>query len=117
MSQFVIDSAASFGLNTPDPASNPTKKQQKRRRNLLFFSANHPESLKRVAENIEGYFRKHPGRLDDLVYTLTQRREHLKLRSYCVVKNDSTPFVVSPQTKFQGIRQAAFIFTGQGAQW
>lgn len=117
MSQFVVDSAASFGLEAQKPAQDLTIKQQKQRRSLLLFSANHPESLKRAAENIEGYMKKHPDRLNDLAYTLAQRREHLKLRSYCVVKDDYSPFVVSSQTKFQGPRQAAFVFTGQGAQW
>ena len=117
MSQFVIDSAASFGFQRPNPTINLTTKQHKRRRHLLLFSANHPESLKRVAENIEAYFEEHPDRLDDLEYTLAQRREHLKLRNYCIVQNDSASFVLSPQTKFQGPCQAAFVFTGQGAQW
>jgi len=113
----VIDSAASIGLQGSDSSPKIEQEQVERRRNLLVFSANHPESLKRVAENIQEYLNKHPDRLDDLAYTLSQRREHLKLRSYCVAKNDSTPFEVSSQTKYQGPRQVAFVFTGQGAQW
>lgn len=81
------------------------------------FSANHSETLKRITENIEVYCRKHPERLDDLAYTLAQRREHLKLRNFCVVKDNSAPFAISNQTKSQGPRQTAFVFTGQGAQW
>ena len=117
MSQFVIDSAASFGFPRPNPTRDSTTKQHKRRKHLLLFSANHPESLKRVAENIEAYFGEHPDRLDDLEYTLAQRREHLKLRNYCIVRKNSTSFVLSQPTKFQSPCQAAFIFTGQGAQW
>lgn len=67
--------------------------------------------------NIEEYVKDHPDRIEDLAYTLAQRREHLKLRSYCIVQDDTTPFQVSAQFKSQGPRQAAFVFTGQGAQW
>ena len=115
-SQFIIDSAASFGLQK-GPISALTLEPQKQRTTLLLFSANHSESLKRIAENIEGYCRKNPERLDDLAYTLAQRREHLRLRSYCVVSDQSTPFAISAQIKSQGTRQVAFVFTGQGAQW
>ncbi len=117
MPQFVIDSAASFGLKKPIVAPISSSKQQTSRKTLLLFSANHPESLNQVAENIEGYLRRHPDNLDDLAYTLAQRREHLRLRSFCVVKDDAAPFIVSSQKKFQGPSQAAFVFTGQGAQW
>ena len=117
MAQFVIDSAASFGIQKPTPTINGTTKPQEKRKHLLLFSANHPESLKRVAENIEAYIEKHPDRLDDLEYTLAQRREHLKLRNYCIVQSDSASFVLSPQTKLQSLCQAAFVFTGKGAQW
>lgn len=111
----MIDSAASLGLQ--ESRHKTDQEQVKRRSNLLVFSANHPESLKRVAQNIQEYLKRYPERLDDLAYTLSQRREHLKLRSYCVAKNDSTSFEVSSQTKYQAPRQAAFVFTGQGAQW
>ena len=84
---------------------------------LLLFSANHPESLSRVAADIENYCRNHPDHLDDLAYTLAHRREHLKLRTYCVVGDPSAPFAISDQAKSQGLHQIAFIFTGQGAQW
>lgn len=115
--QFIIDSAASFGLDTPHLHVKSITKQQVRRTSLLLFSANHAESLKRVGENIEAYLDVHPDRLEDLAYTLAKRREHLKLRTHCVFKDDDTPFEVSTQTRFQGVREAAFVFTGQGAQW
>ena len=78
---------------------------------------NHEESLKRVAENIEGYLNAHPERIDDTAYTLAQRREHLKLRNFTVFQGPVEPFEVSARTKYQGPSQAAFVFTGQGAQW
>ena len=117
MCQFIIDSAASYGLQRLEPITNHKFQPQRRRANLLLFSANHPESLKSIAGNVESYCKSNQDRLDDVAYTLAKRREHLKLRSYCVVKDHTAPFVVSPQTKFQGPRQVAFVFTGQGAQW
>ncbi|KAK7703237.1 Mycolipanoate synthase [Diaporthe eres] len=113
---FVIDSAASLNLKAPASSARALA-AKKSSKNLLLFSANHPESLKKVAMNIEEYAKDHPGRIEDLAYTLAQRREHLKLRSYCIVQDDTTPFQVSAQFKSQGPRQAAFVFTGQGAQW
>jgi acyl transferase domain-containing protein len=119
---FILDSASSFGLAAPKSNSSPlitptsALKQQERRKTLLLFSANHSESLKMVVQNHASYLEKHPDRLDDLAYTLAQRRGHLKLRSFCVT-DGSAPFEVSPQAKFQGPSQAAFLFTGQGAQW
>lgn len=91
--------------------------QRKPSKKLLLFSANHAESLKRAAENVGGYLDAHQDRLDDAAYTLAHRREHLKLRSFGVFKSGSDPFEVSTQIKYQGPRQAAFVFTGQGAQW
>jgi acyl transferase domain-containing protein len=82
-----------------------------------LFSANHAESLKRVSENVESYLKDHPDRLDDVAYTLAQRREHLKQRSYGVFTDVSSTFDVSAPIKFQGPRKVAFVFTGQGAQW
>ncbi|KAE8354983.1 putative polyketide synthase [Aspergillus coremiiformis] len=110
---FVIDSAASFGLASPKPSAL----EGKIRKNLLLFSANHPEALKRIAENIIGYLMRYPERVDSLAYTLAQRREHLKLRSYAVVMDGQTHLEISGQTRFQGPRKVAFVFTGQGAQW
>lgn len=113
--QFVIDSAASFGIKAlTSPKLNAGGK---RRKNILLFSANHHDALKKVAENIQEYLVKYPERVDDLAYTLARRREHLKLRSYAVVTDSLTPLEVSAQIKYQGPRTVAFVFTGQGAQW
>ena len=116
MDQFILDSAASFGIQHR-PVCDQFVKPKRQHTALLLFSANHPESLSRVAANIENYCRNHPDHLDDLAYTLAHRREHLKLRTYCVVGDPSAPFAISDQAKSQGLHQIAFIFTGQGAQW
>jgi acyl transferase domain-containing protein len=113
-----LDSAASFGLAAPKSIPlNPTLEEpQKSWKSLLLFSANHPESLRAIIQNYENYLEKHADSINDLAYTLSQRREHLKYRSFCVT-DGSVPFEVSPQTKSQVPSQVAFVFTGQGAQW
>lgn len=115
--QFVIDSAASFGLSAPQ-SRRTLAAGERPGKHLLLFSASHPDTLKTIAENSKGYLREHPERLRDLSYTLAERREHLKLRSYSVVTENEDPhFSLSPQAKIQGPRRVAFVFTGQGAQW
>ena len=116
-SQFIIDSAASYGIQKPDPASQSNSSSQKPYKKLLLFSANHDESLKRIAENTIEYLTAHPDRVDDTAYTLAQRREHLKLRNFGVYQGPTKPFEASARVKYQGPSQAAFVFTGQGAQW
>ncbi|PLB45036.1 putative polyketide synthase [Aspergillus steynii IBT 23096] len=112
---FIIDSAASYGVETsgsqaPAGAGKPQK-------NLLLFSANHTEALNEIAGNMQGYLEEHPENVSHMAYTLAERREHLKLRSFGVVDGSSNPFDFSAPFKFQGPREVAFVFTGQGAQW
>ena len=90
--------------------STPTTPQ------LLIFSANHPESLRRMIENYEIYLTKSPQSLDDLSYTLGSRREHLLHRAFCVTSPGET-LPVSPAGKMTSVPEIALIFTGQGAQW
>ncbi|KAJ4302895.1 Mycolipanoate synthase [Kalmusia sp. IMI 367209] len=110
---FVIDSAASFGISKPKMASATNPRPRK---NLLLFSANHEESLKKVAKNIEDYINIHPDRIDDISYNLAQRREHMKFRNFSVFRGAGEPFEVSPKVKYQAPSKVAFVFTGQGAQ-
>jgi acyl transferase domain-containing protein len=115
--KFVIDSAASFGLKKPEAALEAAALSPKPRKSLLLFSANHEESLKRVAENTTAYVNNHPDRVEHAAYTLAERREHMKLRSFGVFSGPNEPFEVSARVKYQGPSQVAFVFTGQGAQW
>ena len=110
-----MDSARSFGL--PDARSHQGGSKQARK-NLLLFSANHPESLKDIAKGCQTYLEKSPDQLESLAYTLSERREHLKLRGFGIT-NGSSPFQLISHTKDQrqGSGKVAFIFTGQGAQW
>jgi acyl transferase domain-containing protein len=109
-----LDSAASFGLSAPKGIPRCISYQP--RKHLLLFSANHAEALAKIAENYENYLEKHPDDLESMAYTLAERREHLKLRSFCVT-DGFAPFEVAAHARVQAASQVAFVFTGQGAQW
>ncbi|PLB55540.1 putative polyketide synthase [Aspergillus steynii IBT 23096] len=111
---FIIDSVAAYGVQCSGTHAPAVEKRSK---SLLIFSANHVDALNEVAHNMECYLAAHPENAKDMAYTLAERREHLKLRSFSVVDGSSPGFHVSTPTKFQGLRKVAFVFTGQGAQW
>lgn len=111
---FVIDSAASFGITPRVPKVAAAEAPKK---SLLLFSANHEDSLKRASENVKEYLSLHSDRADDAAYTLASRREHMKLRNFAVWKGTTEGWEVAPKVKYSGPSQAAFVFTGQGAQW
>lgn len=97
----------------PGEAENPSTPTTPQ---LLIFSANHPDSLRRMIEDYEVYLTKHPLSLADLSYTLGSRREHLLYRAFCVTSPGEI-LTSSPAGKMTGVPEIALIFTGQGAQW
>ncbi|KAL9623833.1 MAG: hypothetical protein Q9160_001824 [Pyrenula sp. 1 TL-2023] len=109
----ILDSTESFGINSSinreSDSSDPCLQ-------LLVFSANHPDSLKRSIANCEKFAMSHPHLLKDLAYTLGHRREHLPFRAFCVT-DGTEALEASPVAKVKQTTQVAFIFTGQGAQW
>ncbi|KAK1141874.1 Mycolipanoate synthase [Aspergillus melleus] len=111
---FIIDSAAAYGVQASGSQAPAVEKPEK---SLLLFSANHADALNEMAHNMECYLAEHPENARDMAYTLVERREHLKLRSFGVVDGSSKGFHVSTPFKFQGPRKVAFVLTGQGAQW
>ncbi|KAL4977326.1 hypothetical protein BDW66DRAFT_150182 [Aspergillus desertorum] len=113
---FIIDSAASFNLESPK-AIPPAVPEAKQPPSLLLFSAGRPEALKNMVKNHAEYIAKHPERLADVAYTLAERRERLKYRAFSVVTEGTALLDDPPVVTSQGIEQAAFVFTGQGAQW
>lgn len=118
----ILDSAASFGVaSSPEKIPNGiSPKPDSTTTELLLFSANHAESLKAVSQGYREYAEQHPDRHRDLAYTLAERREHLKIRSFSLVgaRGRDAPFEASPQVKPKGTaNKVAFVFTGQGAQW
>ena len=61
------------------------------------------------------YLSKYPERLDGVAYTLASRRERLKYRTFCVT-DGTMPLDEPTLVTCQDVEQAAFVFTGQGAQ-
>ncbi|THC94268.1 hypothetical protein EYZ11_006241 [Aspergillus tanneri] len=78
------------------------------------------KSLTRRIEQIENYISQKAGSLDDLVYTLSVRREHLQHRAFAVKHKGnstmSTNFVRADNIN-HGAKTVAFAFPGQGVQW
>ncbi|RYP64434.1 hypothetical protein DL769_006675 [Monosporascus sp. CRB-8-3] len=82
----IVDSARSFNLPKPNRESQRGTEMQ-----LLLFSAGSAASLKAMISNYEDWLAKRPDiadRIDDLAYTLANRREHLPYRSFKAVGNN-----------------------------
>ncbi|KAF9880614.1 hypothetical protein CkaCkLH20_01656 [Colletotrichum karsti] len=111
----VLDSARSFnvaksGVRDSDRESEPQ---------LLLFSAASAASLKSMVANYDAWMAKNPevaDRLDDLAYTLANRREHLPYRASKVAGPRETPVSQGGKIPSQPL-SLVMVFTGQGAQW
>lgn len=111
----IVDSARSFNIpkkiKDADAAPNPQ---------LLLFSAGSAPSLKTMTLDYEDWLTKRPDmadKLDDLAYTLANRREHLTHRGFKVVGGKGEA-AASPGRKMPNQPMSlVMVFTGQGAQW
>ncbi|KAK8011002.1 polyketide synthase [Apiospora arundinis] len=112
---FILDSAASFSLGPRNPQPLPDLVPPPK--TLLLFSASHRESLEKSMKAHQLYLERHPARLDSMAFTLAERREHLKFRGFSVAGRDTSLQLTSNQKPVEQTANAAFIFTGQGAQW
>lgn len=87
---------------------------------LLLFSAGSAPSLKTMTVDYEEWLSKKPNMaevLDDLAYTLANRREHLTHRGFKVV-GGKTETTASPGKRMPSQpMNLVMVFTGQGAQW
>ncbi|EME41518.1 polyketide synthase-like protein [Dothistroma septosporum NZE10] len=111
----VIDSAASFGISSP--TAQPVGYQSgSPRSSLLLMSANSASAIPSMAKGYGKYLQRHPDRVDDMVYTLSERRERLKQASFCIARGSSLTHP-APAAASSRVVRTAFIFTGQGAQW
>jgi acyl transferase domain-containing protein len=69
-----------------------------------------------MVKNHQNYLAKFPDRLRKVAYNLSERRERLKYRAFCV-SNGSQPLSGTASASCRNLNQIAFVFTGQGAQW
>lgn len=108
----ILDSAASFNVSSSSSGAQVGDDPQ-----LLLFSASTASSLQRMVQGLQGWAVDKADNLQDLAYTLANRREHLVHRSFMVTRK------YRPGTASGGRRIAnpppnlVMVFTGQGAQW
>jgi acyl transferase domain-containing protein len=89
-----------------------TKKDQPR---LLLASAKSKQSLTGQIDVISKYIEDNPSLLDDVAYTLGQRRNHLNHRAFAITEGSGQ---ISAFEKAEAKQSSmVFVFTGQGAQW
>jgi hypothetical protein len=69
-----------------------------------------------MVKNHQNYLAKFPDRLRKVAYNLSERRERLKYRAFCV-SNGSQLLSETAPVPCRNLSQVAFVFTGQGAQW
>ncbi|KAF2756071.1 ketoacyl-synt-domain-containing protein [Pseudovirgaria hyperparasitica] len=106
----ILESARSFDI----PIINPTVASDAPQ--LLVLSASSRQSLEDMGNNYKSFLDENPDSIDDLAYTLGNRREHLPFRSFAVMSRYA-PFRPSPATKRKEDSHLVMMFTGQGAQW
>ena len=110
----IVDSAASLNLSKPDREGRVEDAPQ-----LLLFSASSAPSLKNMTNGYEEWLNRRPDmteKLDDLAYTLANRREHLSHRAFRVVGRSDIPASAGKKISSQAMH-LVMVFTGQGAQW
>ncbi|KAI5468189.1 putative polyketide synthase [Mariannaea sp. PMI_226] len=110
----VLDSADSMGV--PSRHRRRIIKGNSKRKSLLLLSGNSAPAISELAAKYGKYLEQNPTHLESMVYTLASRRERLKLASYCIADGLTIGEPAAP-SGLASIRQVAFVFTGQGAQW
>ncbi|CRK37551.1 hypothetical protein BN1708_007417, partial [Verticillium longisporum] len=104
----------------PKPYTSNQNVPRKDRLRILTFSANDRETLPRNVKVVLDYLRDPyvNARVDDVAYTLSDRRTHHFHRGFVVAESlDFDPSkIITGKQKAQPPR-IGFVFTGQGAQW
>ncbi|KAL4906190.1 hypothetical protein BDW74DRAFT_139610 [Aspergillus multicolor] len=111
----VLDSANSMGVPA-QPLRHAIADRLPTHKSLLLLSGNSAPAITELASKYGEYLEKNPANLEAMVYTLATRRERLKLGSYVIADGVTIGEPITP-AESKDIRQVAFIFTGQGAQW
>jgi acyl transferase domain-containing protein/SAM-dependent methyltransferase len=109
----ILDSARSYlgtSSSTFDDAFGAIPGPQ-----LVVFTANTADSLRRQVVNQQKYIETNPKLLNDIAYTLGARRSHLPHRAFSVVgegiETNTSSFTKAPLNR----PELVMIFTGQGA--
>ena len=111
----VIVDAASSTCESNGILSAKSAQSEESEQRLLVFSAHSEVSLQKMISNYSEFIELGSFRLSDLAYTLSVKRHHWNVRSFCVSNGQTLQAVPAVKTpKFKGL---LFLFTGQGAQW
>lgn len=106
----IIDSAARSGTS-----GAPAKETHESL--LLLFSANTQESLEKMVDNYRNFLEQDPNCIENLAYTLANRREHLPYRTFFAIASRGNLGTIHPIAKAARPATVIVVFTGQGAQW
>ncbi|KAK2596769.1 hypothetical protein QQS21_006164 [Conoideocrella luteorostrata] len=109
----IIDSAKSFHVHQELESAGDHPQ-------LLVYSAATRASVEMMGIELTKYVARNPDRIEDVAFTLANRREHLPHRAFLVASREKpgTPVVSSePKTKPGDEPKIIMVFTGQGAQW
>ncbi|KAL5046588.1 hypothetical protein BDW71DRAFT_207380 [Aspergillus fruticulosus] len=109
----ILESAASH-------SAAPTLEESSDTPQLLVYSAGSPESLRKSIDNHAAYLSRYPERIEDLAFTLANRRQHLPYRGFVVSSREKPGIPSQPTQKLSsstGPPTVIMVFTGQGAQW
>lgn len=110
----MLDAGSSTELNSRMQSNGSESK----RTQLAVLSANTQESLKAYIEHMQEYVARGSVNTEDLVYTLSRRREHLPHRAFMVIDGAGAIVESSAPAKVPANNpDTVMVFSGQGAQW
>lgn len=113
----ILESSAAYKISREDAASRRSTADENAPQ-LLLFSANKPDSLKRMTTQYEKILEQANISFPDVAYTLAMRREHLPFRSFSVASRIKPGIPALPRSgKPDRNPYLVMMFTGQGAQW
>jgi acyl transferase domain-containing protein/phospholipid N-methyltransferase len=108
----ILDSAHFSGVSTLQSASQTNGSPQ-----LLLFSASSAASLQRMTIDFQDWVSNNPDNLENLAYTLANRRELLPYRAFMVASRDRPGVASQGKGAANPSPNLVMVFTGQGAQW
>ena len=105
----ILDSASTHN-------ASPRREEASDHPQLLVLSASSPASLETMIEKYRAYLSNHAEAIEDLAFTLANKREHFAYRAFVVASREQ-PGSASPIAKPVPTPNVIMVFTGQGAQW
>lgn len=112
----VLDSACSFNL--PASGSETGSQFAPKKPQLLLVSAACAPSLQKLKNSVQTWANNSPGKLENLAYTLANKREHFSHRAFMITTEHGVIESVSQGRKIPSPSpNLVMVFTGQGAQW